>query len=533
MGLSTVLVVVSIFFLHSRRLTLWYDETVQLSISHSTHPESLDSYRYSVDPVSVMHWNGQYNLDPGGYSLLLNLLSPLVKNRFFIYRIISIVFFIIGFSLLLSKVLPSGQARGGFTETLFWGSLYLMTVTALMVIPAFKVMPVKVIVQELPMYNIIPPGFSIRGYGLLVAITSSLLYAIDWFKTYVLRRFLIVALLITAGMTIRYDFYLFVAAYLLAVLSHAVIRGDFRRLCRFSGAWVVLLSVFVCAITVYIVSYSDQVGAYSTPLKPANLLRYYLDSPENIRFFVRDPRNILASLFFCILLIKSIRSGLTLLESVYVILFALNLGLSLIGYMPFNLRSYRCLSMNLVYDTLLLSLVFAAWNWLCGSSRVSFYSFPASKSKITGYAALVSLVISSGVLLNAYVRDGRDMFRTAMLDANVKCLGRTLDTARRTTVFLDGLALPDVNMFYEMRGKPLPDHDFSYMRMGRHNVWYRNKQAIEDGVKRHLFKVDAEYCYVPLLRPVDSTRREFEKYYHTTCSSVLFRKRPAMDRDAP
>lgn len=495
------------------------DESYQLSMAHATDPESLDTYRYAVDPGTVLEWNRLYNMDPGAYSFLMNLLSPVVGNRFYLYRLLSISLFVLGVSILLRKLTAMHGVTTSFLDSVFWSSILLLLLTALVRIssPYF---------EPLPFANLINSGFAMRAYGLQVLLVSVLIFASGWYESFSMRKYLLVAFLLFFGCMVRYDFILFAAAFLLAILVQAMQRGEVRRLLAYPGTWIIALSALAGVLTAYKLSYEYQKGVESGPIQLPHLIPFILDKQESVLLFFKSFRNIVALIVMGLVLARIPRHGIGILETLYVALFTICLSLSLMGMYPFTFVYDRCMSLNLILDAMLIHFSLMYLRMKRAPLRDLASGFGRFLSRYALYIAVLAILASSLLAARSYRSYGGTFLTSTMLKKDFGCFEQTIDSARRSSVYIDWFAIPIVNVAYQMKSKKMPPHDYVLGTFGPQNVQARRYWQRIDELKDSLKLTDCDYYYVPC----QSWNAEFRKYMdgrfeRLPCVYSLYRKR--------
>ena len=466
--LAVCLTVPAMFFLHARHLKLWFDETVQLSSAHSSHPEKLDPYRYAVDPATAIAYNQNYNMDPGGYTLFLNLMSPVVQNRFHLYRIINIAAFITGLALIVRR-LTQWQGRSvPWVDAVLWSAGYLLFATFIIQLPP-KDNPFPSIMKWLPFTSLLKSGFSIRAYGFEFLAVSLLLYGMDWHRTLSPVRYLAVAVVILIGLSLRYEFAFIASAFLAAVAYDAFRSGGLKRTLAFPFSWVVLASALLGVFLAYRFGYTFHMGAGEAPMKMRYLSHSYLNSQRNIMLALKDWRNVLALGLFLFTAWRVLTSRHSSIELLYILLFTVYLALSLKGYHPFGMGIDRCLSIVTVLNVAILHLSFScmARLWAAGVGSAGLLKASIRRFATTSTALVAGC--SCWVLATAFRKHGEEPFVSAMTSGHTLCFDKTMSRVEGATVFLDRAATPDVKAFYQFRGRPLPENRYVTETVGPHS----------------------------------------------------------------
>lgn len=99
--LITVLTLI-LLGLNLRYPFLWFDESITFWIAKGIHPESLP-FTLEGDFTSCLYYNKYFNLDPGGFTILLHFWSKISNNHFFI-RTLPFIFYVI-YNIFFIKVI--------------------------------------------------------------------------------------------------------------------------------------------------------------------------------------------------------------------------------------------------------------------------------------------------------------------------------------------------------------------------------------------------------------------------------------------
>jgi hypothetical protein len=452
---AVCLMVPAIFFLHADHLQLWFDETVQLSSAYLSNPETLDAYRYEVDPGRAVYWNQRYNMDPGGYTLFLNLLSPVVGNSFHLYRIFNIVAFILGVALLTRFFCRTNAMDASFIGLLFWASVYVLALAALW--------------GWLPFANLLQSGLSIRAYALEFLFVSALICVSDRLGRFDAGGYILIACLIFLGLGLRYDFALFVVSYLAAAAIDILRRGELKRALGFPYAWLVAAAALLGAFLIYRVSYVHQMGGIVEPMKMKYISFAYLNTLENAVSAARHPRNILAAFLYLVTLWRILKSSPSFIELVYAVLFTVNILLSFKGYYPFHLSLDRCLGIIVTFNVVLVQHLIAVFRRFRGMLTL----FPKSRDSwarlFRPSIAFAAVVCSFVLVRGAVLRHGERPFMTAMTDRKEVVFDSVVSGLKGATVLMDRSATPNIKTYFHFRGRPLPPNNYICDVSGPHS----------------------------------------------------------------
>lgn len=479
-AIAVCLSVPAIFFLHARHLKFWFDETVQLSSAHSSHPERLDPFRYKVDPATAVSYNQRYNMDPGGYTLYLNLMGPLVQNRFHIHRFVNISAFILGLALVIRKFSNRREGVMPVIDALTWSTVYLISLAAIL-----HETPWGTAREWLPLASLQRSGFSIRAYGFEFLAVSALLYAADWHRTYSVRSFIAMASIMSFGLTLRYDYALFVFAFLAALSFDAYRKGDLKRLLSFPPTWIVLSTVSLVLLLIFRFGYLPQMGGMKGPMKMGYLASAYLNKGSSVAEALSDPLNIVALALFLYSTWRVLTARNTFLEMLYSVLFLTYLGLSLKGFYPFRIGLDRCLAIDVVFSILFVRKTIDALTSLFARIRPVEASFKLSRRGFVTTLALLTSLFSLGVVWVSVQRQGSKPFMAAMTSRSDSCFDGTISGLSGASVFIDRAATPNIKAFYEFRGRSMPANEYVCDSAGPHSRQI-NPPTIEERMAKAL-----------------------------------------------
>lgn len=511
---------IALYFLHADRHKLWFDESVQLSISHGADPETLQPYAFPADVASVVDLNQRYNMDPGGFTLLLTFLSPWVGNHFYVYRLISGLAYAAGAAVIL-VMLFGGLTRMRAASAMLAASAWLLSLFVVRSVMKFLTDgPGMEIVDNalsfLPFHTLSKSALFARPYGLEVIFIAMVLAMGDWYLRREPRKYLYVSGVMLLGILMtRYDFSIFLLSYLLAVATHVWMRGGLPGMLRFRWTWAVAGSVLLGLAIVYFFGYARQMGGSVTPNTLYYLKRSYLVSAENWAYFFTVPRNLVACIMLLIVAVRMARGRVEFLELLFAIVFVCYLTLSIMGFHPFNFSMAQCVAMIILMDTLLVAWSLRVVRRAIPVRNAILASTKRLSPRLGRYAWLPVAVVSAIFVGRDFRSNGKEAMFLSMVGgryATPMMFDRTLDTflsARKDArVFIDRLATPNVNCFYIFSGRPIPRNIYRCESIGPHNMLYRRMPSFQERFDQAI-RYDCDYYYIPELNFDESVRKGF------------------------
>lgn len=225
------------------RPNLWYDEAGQFWIALGLNHMS-PSHSKSGDIYDVIENNKSFNLDPGGFSVLLHYWTKLSTNHIFL-RILPYIFFILA-ALTTSRIAQIWQPNSILAP--FSGLLLISS---------------EVIRERV---------FEIRAYSMeLFALTLSLYLLYQHNKIFSNKRYAILSgLLLSFLTTSRYSAYITVSVLFLLLFIKIIVNNHIKKQVIFFLLFTIP-SVIVGA-TVYNISLSYQNPQLTPPSYVSNLV---------------------------------------------------------------------------------------------------------------------------------------------------------------------------------------------------------------------------------------------------------------------
>jgi hypothetical protein len=482
----------AIYFLHANAYKLWYDEAAMLAVVHDSNPMTMQPYTYGADLGKVITLNQHINMDPGGYTLFLAILSPLVKNNFFIYRMLNELAFLTGVLLVLMMLLrQAGLTRSAnlLVGVAGYFLILLISRTVLKQLPGASGEDVDSAMRLLPFYTLLRQSFYVRPYGFEVLFIAFVLYLGPWYRGGGLRAAIAPALVFLFGIVLtRYDFLIFTPCYAAAVVAYESLAGRFLSLLRSRAVWLVSVAVLVGAGLVYVFGYSRQFGATSTPKVFLYLGRFYLTSYENWVYVFLQPRNLVASVMMMFVVAGLVRRRSGLLEMIFASVFLGYMCLSVLSLHPFSFTSHHCIAMVMVMDALILKwLIDFLASTRFVDNRLVGTAYRVS-ARLLPWLWLPVLAISMRVVFREYRTLGRDAMRLTMVSNNE--WGATKFNTRADSIFcarpgsriyMDYMSTANANCFYALMGRSLPQGTFFCEPMMR---FYEMNSSQPDNAER-------------------------------------------------
>lgn len=220
-----VILVVSYISLSNR--FLWFDEAGQLWISLGlNHFSAPFSPRGTL--LDVLQNNSFYNMDPGGFSVLLSLWSLVSTNIIFVRTFPFLLF--LGFCILLS-IITKNETKSTFL------SIFVFTLPFVLPYLTNKVAEVR--------------GYGMEEFGVFISVY--LLMRIKQKTTY--TRILMLGIVLAFFCTSRYSFILFSLAISFRLFTILLQEGtDKRRVLAYTTLYAIPLIVMVGLIYFYMMS---------------------------------------------------------------------------------------------------------------------------------------------------------------------------------------------------------------------------------------------------------------------------------------
>lgn len=348
----------------------WFDESGQFwmakGLNHFSPPLSEDGSLYQV-----MLSNRQYNLDPGGFTLLLHFWLQCGSDPVWL-RMLPYLFLVLAlFSLMLSVFEVSGSA--------------LLAAAAAGVL-------------LLPFPMILSYGFELRPYGMEVAGIIAVFYCLlRSVRAPSSGNLLLLGVVSSFFLTSRYSF-IIPAASAGIVLFLCVYRGSLRRFAL--GASGFYLPLVCIGALIWLISFSHQNPGGSTPFYVKGFVLQGKDWPQVLQLI---QTNFWSARDFCYVIFIALvplfgsrlerRCGCRreILRAAWLFLFSFQIllvGLSLAGKYPWHINTRWDLNMQalvILADALLLVL---AAGWL----RRQFFSSAGRRGKLAAALCLLLML---------------------------------------------------------------------------------------------------------------------------------------------
>lgn len=329
---------VLVFFAISQNLRhqyLWFDESVQFWISKGLNPDS-EPLSKPGDFLDVIENNKYYNMDPGGFSILLHFWSK-ISNTIIWLRLLSFLFFtgivlsIIYLTNLWLKNL-SIALLAGFTPILF------------------------------PM--ILNMGFEVRAFTMEALGTVLCVISLEHLKKKInYRNLLFWGLIFSIAITSRYSSIIVVFVTSCFVLS-LILNKKINVFAKLISLGIYGLPILISLSFIYFISFRNQ----NPDASPVIYIQYLKDYPKLL--FKPQALLYIGSISFLVVVylfkkryevIKKYESLLLLAISVNLIFILLSFAGKYPWIPPLSFRSNRCISMILLvllcYSSLLSELL--------------------------------------------------------------------------------------------------------------------------------------------------------------------------------
>lgn len=405
---------------------LWFDEAGQFWIA-----KGLNHYSDPMQPGggigAVLENNAYYNMDPGGFSLLLHYWSK-ISDGYKWLRILPFLFFIISI-VAFSKL------------------FYRWTKNAhIAALAGFIPLCIPVVVNM---------SFELRAYSMEIAGTVIGLIAIESLKTKLSYKHLFLwGCVLSFFMTSRYAEIIVVFVYSLAILNIIICSGYTKKQMVIATA-IYALPLLITLGCIYYFSLSQQ-----NPGLNRMFYLTYLDTSPRVLLQWKNVLYLVALAFIFLLLILSNRHPL--LKRYQLLLFsaltinAIFIILSVAGKHPWNPLSSACISMFLLVVICLMAI-------FTGIVLPFFKDRYAKRF----YYVLPLLVLCLALMGNIYTGPSRPF---------VTYLGLAYTHfPEYKNIYVDSWDSPSLRYMFEYGiyrkpGKNIyPDH-FTFEKHGRHNL---------------------------------------------------------------
>jgi hypothetical protein len=407
---------------------LWFDEAGQFWIAKGLNHYS-DPLQQEQGVAAVIENNAYYNMDPGGFSILLHFWSKLGGSHFWL-RVLPLLFFIL--SIAACVILFYKWTRNPFMAVLAgFTPLFIPVVINLSV--------------ELRAYSMEIAG-TVIGLIAIVSLSNKLSY----------KRLFLWGCVLSFFMTSRYAEVIVIFVYSLAILNIIICSGLSAKQKVFSAA-AYALPLIVTVGCIYYFSLRIQ-----NPGVNRMFYLTYLDASPGVLLQSKNLLYLFALVIILFLLLLSNRYPL--LKRYQLLLFsaftinAIFLILSLAGKHPWNPFSAACVSMFLV-TVICIAALFAAL-------ALPFFRSTYAKRFYFAFAVLPVMIV---LLLGFYTSTPRERTFASRLGFYYSGLDRFQN------MYVDAWESPSIRyMFeygeYKRNAKGVyPDH-FTFEKYGRHNI---------------------------------------------------------------
>ena len=313
---SIYIPILSVFILNNiNNPNLWFDESGQFWISKGlNHFSNINSHPLGI--IDVLKNNSRFNLDPGGYSVILHYWSMVSSNHIFL-RLLSVMFFFIGIVLTIkiSQIMSPLNKVANFSGLILLSS--------------------PLICQYV---------FELRPYSMEMLATIASIYAyyrVDYIlgaKKHALSTGLLLGILLTS----RYSSVFPITATLI-LITFSLIKNKLsrKRLINFS---LFITPIIISSLLIFIFTTRFQNPSLSTPgyvsklMLNSEFIRNTISNKES--FLTILPFIIVSGLFVCSVFNSKLRKSLSLFKKYFVYAILLNsivTLLSLFGKYPYGL----------------------------------------------------------------------------------------------------------------------------------------------------------------------------------------------------
>lgn len=307
LSFSILFIILFIISLNLNYPFLWYDEAITFWIAKGINPDSLP-YTEAGNFTKCIYYNKFFNLDPGGFSILLYFWTKISDNHFFL-RILPFLLYIIFFYYLIKIIFIKIK---DFSLSIF--TSILITI----------------------LFNYYTAAYELRGYSMeLLTIVFSIYILVENQKNINLKKIFFKSLIICILMTSRYSSIIIVIISLVLMYLKNIknIKDNKQQI----YLTVVIYTPFILiSILVYYFSYQTQ-KTFSDKLPYLNYLK---DNPKLL--FEFNNLIFISILFYFLIILLKFKT-----EYKYLILFTLLTNiifiiLSFLGKYPWDPMSSRC-----------------------------------------------------------------------------------------------------------------------------------------------------------------------------------------------
>jgi hypothetical protein len=312
----TIIIILSALSLNMTYPFLWFDEAVSFWIAKGVKIDALP-FTKNGGFFDMIHYNKYFNLDPGGFSILLYYVSKINENHIII-RLLPFIIYLISILLFYNIVLNITKLK---SASLLISCTYLMYP------------------------NFFQTSFELRAYSLELVSTLTCIYSIQSIDiNSSFRKKIFYSVLIALLMTGRYS------SILITFISITIIyfkhyQNKIKPNNNIIFFTILFLPFFVVSLSVYLIfySYHREISQQLPYLNYLNNEFKYLFSPINLFVVI-----ILITLPFFYLK----RKNKILLFTIFTNLFFI--VLSFLGKYPYDPSSSRC---NFIALSIFISLI--------------------------------------------------------------------------------------------------------------------------------------------------------------------------------
>jgi hypothetical protein len=333
---------------------LWYDEAGQFFIAKGLNHDS-DPLAKTQGITEVVYNNSRYNLDPGGFSIILHFWSSISNSHIWL-RLLPFLFFI---GTIFAYIYLSNKWLKNINMAILMGFIPIL----------------------IPM--VLKMGFEIRAYSMETLGTLLGIIAIEKFKNQLNNKHLIIwASILAVFITSRYSEIIIVFCVSLYIV-YLIFTSKKTMMQKFTSLVVYSAPLLLSLLYIYLVPLANQ----NSDLKAISYLkyiskdRYILTYTSNLIYFgIIAALGLLFLFSFKYEILKKYRALLFVTVSVNFMFFVL----SYLGKHPWEPYSNRCISMFL--------LVILCLSMLCGELFLNLLKGFDTWKFVLGLAGLVALL---------------------------------------------------------------------------------------------------------------------------------------------
>jgi hypothetical protein len=424
-----------------RAQNLWFDESVQFWVSKGLNSDS-EPFSKMGSVFDVIENNKYYNMDPGGFSVLLHFWTK-ISNHYFWLRILPFIFFL-------------GIAITFIYLAYFWIKQFS---TALLVglSPIFYPM-------------ILNMGFEIRAYSMealgsllcivcILQLNNKINNKKIVFWSFVLSFFILSRYAILISVFIASIF------VIIAIIKQ---KTNFKK--QVISIIIFLLPIFICILLVYNLSLKYQ----NPGLSAVSYLNYLKYSPQKLLTFKALAYQLVIFLLILLYVLRQKTPYILKYEKLLLFTILVNvlfLTLSIAGYYPwippFEFRSNRCISMI----TLVLLCISLAVAELVS---FSFSKYSSMKHALIIFTITVFVFYRKNNLRIKLYQTPSDSESSVETNVQQEFQNQNNLISKYNKIKIDFWLTPSVKYFYEYGSlKPLKFNNyprkFTFENSGRHS----------------------------------------------------------------